>query len=191
MDDMVLWSSSSENLKRILPEIKNFLSERLKLELKEPYMNINTKGVPFLGFLVKSKGIYLSGKQKRRTREKWNVYQKRLHDGTWNEREFSDHIIPLVSHLEIARSRDFRRKIVEKTGASSGQNRVNRGGSWNNNASNCRTANRNNNNPTNRNNNLGFRPARPAAQYEMRMLYTEPDTPCPFADNTRVSLPGW
>ena len=32
-----------------------------------------------------------------------------------------------------------------------------RGGSWNNNASNCRVSNRNNNTPTNRNNNNGFR----------------------------------
>lgn len=38
-----------------------------------------------------------------------------------------------------------------------GENRVNRGGSWNNDAQNCRVANRNNNTPTNRNNNLGFR----------------------------------
>jgi len=34
---------------------------------------------------------------------------------------------------------------------------VNRGGSWNNPARNCRSANRNNNEPGNRNNNLGFR----------------------------------
>ncbi|MCR4574720.1 MAG: hypothetical protein K5787_13255 [Lentisphaeria bacterium] len=32
-----------------------------------------------------------------------------------------------------------------------------RGGNWNNNAQNCRSANRNNNNPSNNNNNLGFR----------------------------------
>lgn len=32
-----------------------------------------------------------------------------------------------------------------------------RGGSWNNNASNLRIANRNNNWPDNRNNNIGFR----------------------------------
>jgi hypothetical protein len=38
-----------------------------------------------------------------------------------------------------------------------GDNRVNRGGSWNNNAENCRVSNRNNNTPTNRNNNIGFR----------------------------------
>jgi len=38
-----------------------------------------------------------------------------------------------------------------------GRHRVLRGGSWNNNAPNCRAANRNNNEPSNRNNNLGFR----------------------------------
>jgi formylglycine-generating enzyme required for sulfatase activity len=32
-----------------------------------------------------------------------------------------------------------------------------RGGAWNNTASNCRAANRNNNEPGNRNNNLGLR----------------------------------
>ena len=36
-----------------------------------------------------------------------------------------------------------------------------RGGSWNNNAMNCRVSNRNNNDPDNRNNNNGFRLALP------------------------------
>jgi hypothetical protein len=35
--------------------------------------------------------------------------------------------------------------------------RVLRGGSWNNNQDNARSANRNRNNPNNRNNNIGFR----------------------------------
>ncbi|WP_026232158.1 SUMF1/EgtB/PvdO family nonheme iron enzyme [Neolewinella persica] len=41
-------------------------------------------------------------------------------------------------------------------------NRVQRGGSWNNNARNCRCANRNRNRPDNRNRNNGFRLAAPA-----------------------------
>ena len=40
---------------------------------------------------------------------------------------------------------------------ASGASRVLRGGSWNNNADNCRVSNRNNNAPDNRNNNNGFR----------------------------------
>jgi len=39
---------------------------------------------------------------------------------------------------------------------------VKRGGNWNNNAQNCRSANRNRNNPDNSNNNIGFRPANPS-----------------------------
>jgi formylglycine-generating enzyme required for sulfatase activity len=50
-----------------------------------------------------------------------------------------------------------------------GSNRVLRGGNWNNNARNCRSANRNNNTPDNRNNNIGFRLARFPAQPAVRM----------------------
>ena len=38
-----------------------------------------------------------------------------------------------------------------------GSNRVIRGGSWNNNAQNLRSANRNNDDPSKRNSNIGFR----------------------------------
>ena len=43
--------------------------------------------------------------------------------------------------------------------ASSGSNRVKRGGNWNNNAQNCRSANRDNTPSNNNNNNNGFRVA--------------------------------
>ncbi len=55
-----------------------------------------------------------------------------------------------------------------------GSKRVNRGGSWNNNADNCRVANRNNNNADNRNNNLGFRLAlSPIAHKHSRIAVSE------------------
>jgi hypothetical protein len=43
-----------------------------------------------------------------------------------------------------------------------------RGGSWNNNARNCRSANRNRNRPDNRNNNVGLRLVCLAAQEEQK-----------------------
>lgn len=47
--------------------------------------------------------------------------------------------------------------------------RVLRGGSWNNNARNFRSANRNRNNPDNRNNNNGFRVASASAAWKSRL----------------------
>ncbi|MCP4107211.1 MAG: SUMF1/EgtB/PvdO family nonheme iron enzyme [Desulfobacteraceae bacterium] len=48
-------------------------------------------------------------------------------------------------------------KVFQKGSVLRSSNRVNRGGGWNSNARNCRSANRNRNSPGNRNNNLGFR----------------------------------
>jgi formylglycine-generating enzyme required for sulfatase activity len=53
---------------------------------------------------------------------------------------------------------------TDPQGAASGSNRVIRGGSWDNNANNCRSAQRNNNDPGNRNNNIGFRAVLAPAQ---------------------------
>jgi hypothetical protein len=53
---------------------------------------------------------------------------------------------------------------------------VSYGDSWNNDADNCASSNRNNNNPSNRNNNYGFRmvlaPAHPRGQWAARLNRT-------------------
>ncbi|NCB85771.1 MAG: hypothetical protein EOM44_14965 [Bacteroidia bacterium] len=76
--------------------------------------------------------------------------------------------------------KDFSRAFLQThrysrhntSGPLSGTYRCNRGGSWNNTARNCRSAFRNNNNPSNYNNNLGFRLALvPAQRGRMTMMY--------------------
>ena len=62
--------------------------------------------------------------------------------------------------------------------AVSGTNRVNRGGSWINDARNCRAPNRNNDPPGNRNHNLGF-----------RLLSTRRRQGARFKDRGRVPAP--
>lgn len=52
---------------------------------------------------------------------------------------------------------NIKGKSRNENASSGSSNRVNRGGSWNNNADHCAVSNRNNNNPYNQNNNLGFR----------------------------------
>ena len=50
---------------------------------------------------------------------------------------------------------------------------MNRGGSWNNTARNCRASNRNNNEPDNRNNNLGFRLAAAPSSTVSQMVFSD------------------
>ena len=51
----------------------------------------------------------------------------------------------------------YRIMYLGRKTRASGSNRVKRGGSWNNDGTNLRSAKRNNNTPGNRNNNIGFR----------------------------------
>ncbi|MBF0626344.1 MAG: SUMF1/EgtB/PvdO family nonheme iron enzyme [Magnetococcales bacterium] len=67
----------------------------------------------------------------------------------------------MIGHMVHANTLALRRQLFRQRwtwdDGPRGSNRVNRGGSWNNNPANVRSANRNNWNPGNRNNNLGFR----------------------------------
>ena len=78
----------------------------------------------------------------------------------------------LVAFTERADAIGFRRKVIFGSSAV-GAYRVNRGGSWNNNARNCRSANRDRNSPGIRNNNLGFRVALAPSSRTRRMPFGE------------------
>ena len=85
---------------------------------------------------------------------------QRLQDG--NARSSSADL-PGAGHdrLTIERFHLYSESLAESDSANYvGSARVLRGGSWNNNANNCRSACRNNRQPTNSNNNSGFRVAK-------------------------------
>ena len=154
MDDFVLWGDSRAGLRTLERAVRAFCDEALSLELKPPILNRSAAGLPFLGYVVRPGGLKLSTRAKRRFRMKIAAAD-RTQDGVRAQ--------SLLAFVRRADSLAWRRKIL--FGASDkGSNRVNRGGSWNNNARNCRSANRNNNDPGNRNNNLGLRVALVPAQ---------------------------
>lgn len=54
MDDFISFADNKESLHKLLAEIRSFVSDKLKLELKESVTTIApiTEGVPFLGFRI-------------------------------------------------------------------------------------------------------------------------------------------
>ena len=150
MDDMLLMGDDKDVLKRQVQAVDRSL-QLIGLTLKPVVINKTTLGVPFLGYKLYPHKILLSSTSKQRFREKLTTYEENLQSGKWSEKEYQRHVIPLIAFTQFAYAKRLRKEILE------GSNRVLRGGSWNNNASNCRAANRNNNSPGNRNNNNGFR----------------------------------
>lgn len=151
MDDFVVWSDDGGVLRGVRDAAAGLLDAELGLSLKsEPYVNRTSHGMDFLGMRVYPGRIRANRASLDRFKRKSRLYDRLLAVGAWDETTYQSRMTALTAFLQSADTLGWRRK-------ASGSNRVQRGGSWNNNANNCRSANRNNNNPSNRNNNIGFR----------------------------------
>lgn len=150
MDDMLLMGNDKNLLKEWVVRVEQQL-QQVGLLLKPVVMNKTSLGIPFLGYKLYPHKILLNKVSQKRFVQKLYRYEDDLKNGEWGEREYQRHVIPLLAFTQFAYAKRFRKEIL------GGSNRVLRGGSWNNNARNCRVSNRNNNNPDNCNNNNGFR----------------------------------
>lgn len=158
MDDFVLWGDSKDDLKRKRGEIVAFARDRLGLELKGvPFINRTALGMDFLGLRVFPGRIRLSATSRKRFVRKADAYARNLADGTMDAATYQRRITALTAFVAAADSRGFRQRYFRAHPISGNSNRVLRGGSYNNDASNCAFAYRNNNNPSNDWNNNGFR----------------------------------
>ena len=90
MDDMVIFADSVAELKAAFTEIRCFCCERLNLLLKEPVFGKTVHGVPFLGWRITSKGIFLLGKTKRRMKAKLHEIQRDYEEGKISEEKMCE-----------------------------------------------------------------------------------------------------
>ena len=175
MDDFVLFADSRDEVKRLKGEVVRFCQEELGLEMNESRINTANAGLRFLGYVIRSDSVRLSLRAKRRFRAK-------LADA--NREECQAKAQALVAFTARANAAGFRRSVIFGSSVE-GAYRVNRGGSWNNNARNCRSANRDRNSPGIRNNNLGFRVALAPSSGTRRMPFSEQaDEPVGNSDKT-------
>jgi len=114
MDDFVLWASSLEELKKMFAQINEYVMQNLKLVIKQPVFGKTAAGLPFLGFLIKDKGVYLLQKSKRRFKKRASEITAALNSGVITEEKAAERIRSVCAAVELARTNRLRRKVFEE-----------------------------------------------------------------------------
>jgi len=114
MDDFVIWTSSKEQLNTIFTKTNNYINDNLNLLLKPPVFGSSASGLPFLGFLVKDKGIYLMQKSKRRVKERMIEITASLNQSCITEAKAAERIRSVFAAISLARTNSFRKEICKK-----------------------------------------------------------------------------
>jgi retron-type reverse transcriptase len=112
MDDMLFFLESKSRLKDLHAVSVSYMRDRLRLALKPPVISSVESGVPFLGFLIRPKGIYLQRKLKNRYKSRLLEIDHALKHGMIDEPEAGRRIESVTAHLLLARSRKFRNTIL-------------------------------------------------------------------------------
>lgn len=111
MDDMVMWHNDKRVLLQTGLRLQDYISEKLKQELKPFCLNKNIAGLPFLGYVLYPDTVHLAWRSRRRYRQKIKKYHLWLETGLWSQEEFHNHATPLTAFTKYADAKVFRRKV--------------------------------------------------------------------------------
>lgn len=112
MDDMVIWHDSKEFLKEIKENINNKLENSLKCTLKPILLNFTSQGLPFLGYRLFPSHVKLLHKSKIRFIRKIRKAKTNFEAGLTTEGEYQQKILPLLSFVLHANTKNFRKSVL-------------------------------------------------------------------------------
>lgn len=108
MDDFVVWATNKTDLVSGFQKIQMYCIENLKLNLKPAILGQSRLGLPFLGFLIKSQGIYLLQKSKQRMKKRVSIIENELLCGQINEIKAAERAISINAAVLLSRCLSFR-----------------------------------------------------------------------------------
>ena len=114
MDDMVVFSESKEELKKVLAKMKTFLLEKLDLALHANVTAINHRihGLPFLGFRVFPNLVRIKPENLKRIKKRWQKRETDFLNGRINETQLADCVRAMWAHMDHADSYGLRRQMT-------------------------------------------------------------------------------
>ncbi len=106
VDDFVVVHQDKDYLRAIIPEISAYLQDKLQMQLhpKKIYLQHYTKGVQFLGAVIKPYRIYISSRTKGNFYKavfKWNKFIENRND--MNREEKEEFVCTMNSYLGISK----------------------------------------------------------------------------------------
>ena len=108
MDDILIAGNDKQALKRCVNLMVDYSAQELTLTFKPPVFRKSADGQVFLGYRVLPWHCKLSGRSKRRFRSKLLRYNSLLAEEKWTERQYQEHMLPLISFAQHAESKKFR-----------------------------------------------------------------------------------
>jgi hypothetical protein len=112
MDDMLIFAEDKSHLKKLYKFSEAYTGGELHLQLKPMILSSLFYGAPFLGFLVKSRGIYLQKKSKIRYKAHFAEIEHGLVRGLLSQEEAGRRMEAITCHLRLARSRHFCNTVI-------------------------------------------------------------------------------
>ena len=115
MDDFICFANSKKELWDLLIKINEFVSEILKIELKEKVTQIApvSEGIPFLGFRVFPQIIRIKRENLFRMRNKIKTKEAQFKKGHISERDLINSVGSIVAHVDHVNSLSIRRSIFK------------------------------------------------------------------------------
>lgn len=112
MDDFLVFCPYYSLLSSGADAINDYMNTSLALRLKPSVFANSRDGVSFLGYHIGNKKILLNSRSKKRLKKKMRLYENLLENKKWTEKEYMEHITPLLSFSRYAYSKGLRREIM-------------------------------------------------------------------------------
>ena len=112
MDDAILIRKTKEEAKNDLENIKEFLKEKLKLELnKKTQIFKNKQGVNFCGYKINEYRLKIRDKGKKKLKKKVKELKQKIKQGKTSSKEAKRYLAGHLGYMKIANVKNLEEKL--------------------------------------------------------------------------------
>ena len=116
MDDFLVLDYDKREIRRIKEKIREFLQDKLKLELHPKKANLfpASKGIDFLGYRIFGSHSLLRKDTVKRFIKRTKTYQKKLNKGLLSQEKFNNSLQSWLAYAQFANSWRLRKNLSTK-----------------------------------------------------------------------------